>query len=634
MRLQVILIAGILWICFPIYSEAQRFPTGTAPGVQIRDTVPQDSLNAGLMPFDTAVPVEFVLIGSPEIIRFKIDTLEWRDNRILPLEATDSYLGNYGSAWRNLTPGILTRPIGFSTGWNQYDPYWVHHHSYPYYHQIVPVAIASYSQHTQDDTYLTIDFGRSFADGLNFSLKYIRSNQIGEYENQRQKNTGFGIGVWHKAPNGRYEAFYNFISNAAIAEENGGLIDTAIIGTGSLAPMRYPVYTLTGLSNYKYRSFLTKQIYGITPDSAGIGIDVFIQAKFGATLTKYTDTDQSTIGNGFYRSFLTDGRGVRQFAAINETELSGGLNFPLRRIRTIIEGAIRYRRLRVDQEPFNSKLHELYFDAKANFGLWERLSLRGDLSLGLGNATGALAFQAEGVLNTKLIGELIGRWKIQNRRPSMIESAIFVNELPIYTNDFRNPFTQEISVWWNWEKQQLKGGVEWLLFNNLIYFDSLRMPQQVDQLISLQRFSIKKNFEYRFIGLTGSAVWQPKPDDRLAIPDFIFSGSLYARLKLFRRLLTVMPGIDVNYTTAYTGVSYFPVNGVYHLAGKGQIPDYFRFDAGLTLKIKFIQFYVRMEDIVGLIRETQDKDRVLYQAEFYPHYPGYLRLGISSSFFN
>src|SRR5690606_20362900 len=129
---------------------------------------------------------------------------------------------------------------------------------------------------------------------------------------------------------------------------------------------------------------------------------------------------------------------------------------------------------------------------------------------------------AEGVLNTKVIGEFSGNWKIQNRRASMIESAVFINEIPVYRNDLKNPFTQEISVWWGWKKQSLKGGVEWLLFNNYIYFDSLRMSQQVEQLISLQRFSVRKNFDFRVIGLGGSAIWQPNPDARLAIPDFIF----------------------------------------------------------------------------------------------------------------
>jgi hypothetical protein len=36
-----------------------------------------------------------------------------------------------------------------------------------------------------------------------------------------------------------------------------------------------------------------------------------------------------------------------------------------------------------------------------------------------------------------------------------------------------------------------------------------------------------------------------------------------------------------------------------------------------------------MEDVGGLF-----KDRALYQADFYPHYRGYFRFGLTAEFFN
>lgn len=90
-----------------------------------------------------------------------------------------------------------------------------------------------------------------------------------------------------------------------------------------------------------------------------------------------------------------------------------------------------------------------------------------------------------------------------------------------------------------------------------------------------------------------------------------------------------MPGVDLNYNGGYSGISYFPVNGQYHLTNGPVIPDAFRIDAAVGLKINFIKFFLRMEDVVGLF-----KQRVLYQADFYPHYRGYLRLGVEAGFFN
>jgi hypothetical protein len=93
--------------------------------------------------------------------------------------------------------------------------------------------------------------------------------------------------------------------------------------------------------------------------------------------------------------------------------------------------------------------------------------------------------------------------------------------------------------------------------------------------------------------------------------------------------MTVMPGVDVTYHKGFSGVSYFPVSGTYHLTYGPAIPDYLRVDAGLGFQIRFLKFFARIEDFAGLF-----KTRVLYQADFYPHYRGYFRLGIEASFFN
>ena len=70
---------------------------------------------------------------------------------------------------------------------------------------------------------LTLDFGRSFARGFSLSVAYRRINQVGEFDHQRQKDTGFSVGIWHDAPSGKYDAFYNYLNNAAVTQENGGV---------------------------------------------------------------------------------------------------------------------------------------------------------------------------------------------------------------------------------------------------------------------------------------------------------------------------------------------------------------------------------------------------------------------------
>ena len=90
-----------------------------------------------------------------------------------------------------------------------------------------------------------------------------------------------------------------------------------------------------------------------------------------------------------------------------------------------------------------------------------------------------------------------------------------------------------------------------------------------------------------------------------------------------------MPGADITYNGGFNGISYFPVNGRYHLTNGADIPESFRIDLGIGLQIRFIKAFARMEDFVGLF-----KDRLLYQADLYPHYRGYFKFGIEAGFFN
>ena len=97
-----------------------------------------------------------------------------------------------------------------------------------------------------------------------------------------------------------------------------------------------------------------------------------------------------------------------------------------------------------------------------------------------------------------------------------------------------------------------------------------------------------------------------------------------------------MPGLDFTYHDGFRGVSYFPVTGRYHLTDGAGIPDYFRVDAALGVHINFLKAFVRMDDLIALtgIWQEEVNKRVLYQADFYPHYRGYFRIGIQAGFFN
>ncbi len=587
-----------------------------------------DTLKSDVLPLDSSVVMTYVFINDPDKLTTFRDSFTWDEIRHNPLRFDQAHLGNYGSPTRSLTPS-LSSVIGFSTGWDQYDPYFLRADDFKYYDQNIPVLKVKYSQASQKDTYVTLAFGRSFARGLSLSVSYDRSNQLGEYGHQHQKNTAFGVGVWHNSPSGLYDAFYNYISNSAIGEENGGISAPEFIGDPLYPSADVPVYIKSGLTTHKHRSFITKQIFHLIRDTTSLGIDLWARANISTDLYKYVDEDASMAADYYGPDYVFDERGIRQFTSETESQFSSGITLPWTAARSMIQTSLRYRYIDLNQEPIERKINELYWDASGDFNWLKALQLKGHMSLGLGQADGSFLFRADGILNTDVLGKFSGYWSIMGRKPYLNESTLYVNQQLIYQLNLRNPFTNDVGVEWNWDKQDLSAGINWLVFDNFIYFDTARQPAQLTNSFSLRRFYVNKTFDFKWIGLKGNLIWQPNSVEELAIPDLIYTAGLYGRIKIFGKKVTLMPGIDVAYHDGYHDISYFPVVGRYHLTNGVPIPEYFRVDAALGLKIRFLKIFIRWDDVAGFWNS-----RVLYQADLYPHYPAYFRIGIEAGFFN
>lgn len=615
-----ILLAGVSFIP-ELYAQQPN------PGLPIGNTR-EDTIPSGTLPLDTAVDFSYVLLGDPNKVYTSSDTLNWEDIRHYPLPGYYGHLGNYGSASRSFAP-VVGSQIGFSTGWNQYDPYYIRQDQFRYYNQEIPVAKVKYSQATQDDTFLTLDFGRRFGDGVSLSVYYNRINQIGQFANQRQKDTGFGVGIWHDAPSGKYDAYYNYTNNSVVAQENGGVSDVSNIGESNFPDMSVPVYLTSATTNHKHRSFLTKQIVHLASDSSDFGIDLSLQASYATGIFKYVDEANELNADYYGTVYLNDERGIRQYTFYEENEWTFGVGLPWRKANSQLNGSLRYRGIHLEQEPDDKNIAELYLEADGVFNWIKPLVLQGGFSLGLGQAQGAFAFNAEADLQIGPLGYVRGAWSLAVRKPALMESSLYVNQTLIYKQDFQNPFMSDFGVSWHIPKQQVEMGVKWIVYDNYIYFDSLSFPQQISGSFSLRRFSLSKSFDFKSLGIRASLFWHPDPREELALPKLWYTASLYGKVRILEQKVTLLPGIDVTYNDGFVGSTYFPVNGQFRLTGQAPIPDYFRIDMGLGLQIRFIKAFVRMEDFVGLF-----KKRVLYQAEIYPHYRGYLRIGLEASFFN
>ncbi len=165
------------------------------------------------------------LVDNPTEETLFSDTLLRHFQQYDPVRNRDyeyAHLGNPGSPARPLFFQPAFRK-GFDIGFHQFDLYRVDKKSIPYYRLQNPFTRAYYSQNTKDNLNFKGEYSRNFADGINVSIFALRSNHLGQFRNQRARNTAFANNWWYHDKKGKYDGFFAITSNSNLHEDNGGI---------------------------------------------------------------------------------------------------------------------------------------------------------------------------------------------------------------------------------------------------------------------------------------------------------------------------------------------------------------------------------------------------------------------------
>ncbi len=172
-------------------------------------------------------------------------------------------LGNQGSPARPLFYQPTFRK-GFDVGFHQFDIYHVNKTNTPYYRLENPFTRASYSQNNKDNLFFKGEYSRNFSDGINVSIFAQRSNHLGQFRNQRARNTAFANNWWYHDKNGKYDGFFAITSNSNLHLDNGGIIpvpDNLAVQSGILLPVNIQDDATT---KHTKRSFTYTHYYKLT----------------------------------------------------------------------------------------------------------------------------------------------------------------------------------------------------------------------------------------------------------------------------------------------------------------------------------------------------------------------------------
>lgn len=585
---------------------------------------------------DDTLRLEYFLQGEPQQLHTFEDTLltEFHEFDVSHL-AGITYL-NLGFPGSPVQP-LIQRPAsytGFSLGLESYKPYYMDDDRFRFYRSDKAITDVFYSKgQTQNDGVFRARFGRGFKDRLQFSLDYNRYTNFGEYSRQNGRNTNLGVGLGYKSKNERLYLFATHYSNIFSQQNNGGITtDTLFNDAFTQQRTAIPTYLASAATRDDKKTFKLHTHYQLLGKDSlqkegGFWLEYIL--RLDRHYFKFSDTQIESSSEEYYGELLTDVRGIRNFISHNRlvNDISLRLGNPAQKE---IKAGFRNIINRIDQEPLDSRITEwkLYGDARWNIQNRLKISGLGELNINKENTT----FLLQGALELNLgnAGQLIGQLDINQQQPTLIQSRLFVNQINVWQNNFKNIFINHLQAKYVIPDLNfvISGGQ--IVSKDQIYFDQKGYPVQQDGLSTLTYLSIYKMFSLGALVSENKVVLQKGSKDPVfRVPDWYLQHSLDFNNILFKSVLGLKAGFDFRLNDPYYGSTYFPLVGQFGVEDRFEIPLYPSLDFRTSLRVRYFRAFAILHNILQPLRKD-----VYIQTSRYPHPDLYLRLGIRWIFIN
>ena len=180
------------------------------------------------------------------------------------------------------------------------------------------------------------------------------------------------------------------------------------------------------------------------------------------------------------------------------------------------------------------------------------------------------------------------------------------------------------------EKIKFKIGLEAHLVANLIYYDTLASPVQLNSSVDIFAAYLKQDFKLWKLRLDNKLVYQYVSNtDAVALPDLISYHSLYVDDEIFKDKLGIQIGADVYFNTSYYPREYMAASGHFYTQSTKKIGDYPFIDLFLSMKVSRARMCAKAAHVnAGLMGSEY------YSAPRYPAAGRTFIVGVSWVFFN
>ena len=546
----------------------------------------------------TRVDVEYATLGDVDKVDQKRDsTLE--DFHLYDPTDTSSIpwvnLGNHGSPHKPLRLDLVRHDF-IDAGIHQYRHYQFHHDDVKLYrHDGVFSDLFFSNIGGSQNFFVGAEFGKKFGDDHQFSLSFRRIAQTGLYQSQNVRHTQLSMNYAMGKPSNQHYSIVYFLNNVMSHGDNGGVADLSQLTNPQFNNRGTVDVNLSEASTRNQdRTYGYHHYYRFTQQGKPWQWRLHGHLSLGGGYFRFQDKGVGLREREFYDTLLVDVRGVRLDMDINRQELDIILQ-ALKDESLLFDVGMRYQHSTFDFNPRRFGFHDILIGGEIVLP-WKQHSLRNHAWFGIGDAAGTFD------LKSTLMVQGSGWIRVQpnvnfyRRRPDILAQYAVSTQIPIYENEWQNRIGSELGLRLEVPKWEIGVEVKQSLEQNAIYFDTLALPRQLDGTFSALSITGDIAFDWKFIGMKHSAMWQSVNEDIFRLPSWATRHQLWIQGRLFKKVMEYHLGLDATLIPSYTGAAYMPLIGQFHQSN-AVLPNVPNVDAYFTAKISAFRVFLRFENI-------------------------------------
>ncbi|MCC6370415.1 MAG: hypothetical protein IT236_05355 [Bacteroidia bacterium] len=484
-------------------------------------------------------------------------------------------------------------------------------------------------------------YSQSIKERLNITLKFNRYNSVGFYQKQQAFTNNFFASSNYTGKNQRFGFYLFLLNNGNKNQESGGITDnvlsdsTVLLNKEILAVRTHSATRDNRELKFEFNPWVRLNSVSDSLNKAGHYLQ--IKSKISNSTLKYKDVNLKA--DNFYRNYYydsitsNDSSHIRQYC--NE------LNYTLRAADKKSGVWLGYRH----------EINSIW--QKKDSSIMNHLATAGWHFSGKPSDTLSAGY-VEDDFNAQYVvsGKNAGNYKLENRLNYWLNSQkqhrLYFNVLAesrnadyIYNYWLSNHFKWQNNGCKSQQTVQANAGIEMgrlfkaeVLYQNLfntLYFDQYSLPRQYDKTIENLAFSLSfSKIFFKHLGVYLGHTFQStnKPAYQ-RLPANISTARLFYKGNLFRNVLQLQIGSQVQVYQSFYGYAYMPSTQAFYLQDTYATAACPFVDVYLNARVKPVSVFIKVENALqGFVGNN------------YSFMPGYyqpdraFRFGISWVFFD